>query len=507
MTLHEQQTLPIEVLMRIKPHIAMALAFVCILIVAPVSHATQTRVDSMGGGIKHWTIDDEVNVFDFPSLLVNYGNQAYIDNLTLSIDDEGNPSYPNMRFGYHAQLGDDMVFAIYGGVINSNTRDLGDGFSMGGNAVTGSAHLGVGGQASAAPFVDPGPADESMVGDSAANNVDFNLGMMYALQLGANMRLGVMLNLFRDNGDVELPEGDGKVDRGAWLMDLGVGFGMELEGVDMDFNVGMTYGSIEDYRDVRAYDVDGAPISDQFGNPVYVPMVEHWIVDSHMAIRANGRAVVDFYGDTKLVPYFGLSYISQEISHGQTPDGAWIRNPIGTWDGLDFVVGTDVRIEPFKDVVVSPGLGIRLVQQTREGRQNQQDPVTGRVVNVQEVVTDRDLNRKVSGPFYGIAVDVKVLDWMDFRFGASQSVDFYESATATNLGEGIQTLTEHSEVVTHVATGLGFNVPVEDSVLRMDINVNPLQLLRIPHLWSGETMGAIANNGQYGVSASIQYDW
>ena len=101
----------------------------------------------------------------------------------------------------------------------------------------------------------------------------------------------------------------------------------------------------------------------------------------------------------------------------------------------------------------------------------------------------------------------KVLDWMEFRFGAAQSVDFYESATATNLGEGIQTLTEHSEVVTHVATGLGFNVPVEDSVLRMDINVNPLQLLRIPHLWSGETMGAIANNGQYGVSASIQYDW
>jgi hypothetical protein len=40
------------------------------------AHATQSNICAMGGGAKLWTVEDDRNVFDFPSLLVRYGQNV-----------------------------------------------------------------------------------------------------------------------------------------------------------------------------------------------------------------------------------------------------------------------------------------------------------------------------------------------------------------------------------------------------------------------------------------------
>ena len=136
--------------------LALLVAFAGVVLFATSAMATQARLDSMGGGWKSWTVEDETNIFDFPALLVRWGNLAHIDNITAV--DNGKDTYPNMRFGYHGQLTDDMVLAFYGGVVNSRTRGVGDGYDVAGNAFTGRSSLGVGDQASQAQSANGGMA-------------------------------------------------------------------------------------------------------------------------------------------------------------------------------------------------------------------------------------------------------------------------------------------------------------------------------------------------------------
>ena len=55
--------------MKLTHRLAALAAGAALVLTGGQALATQTRVDSMGGGVKHITVDDEVNVFDFPALL------------------------------------------------------------------------------------------------------------------------------------------------------------------------------------------------------------------------------------------------------------------------------------------------------------------------------------------------------------------------------------------------------------------------------------------------------
>ncbi len=425
--------------------------------------ATESRIHSMGGGVKLWTVEDESNIFDFPSLLTRWGNRVYIDNLQPG-ESEGE-SFPNGRFGFHYNLSDETVLAFIGVHANSSTRPAGGGFNVAGNAINGFSTLGVSFQASQAGDAAGGSTEGMLVSGDAIGNTDFRYGIMFATQLGASTRFGLMLNFAADNGDVESP-GDAERDQGAMLFDIGLGLGVDLSGSELELSAGLELGFFDDARD-EADAGSGLP-GDQ---------LEHF-TGSHFALRLNARWTFDFFDQTKIVTYaqFAIGSQSVELSNALAPV------PSGSWSGLNFMTGADLRIEPFQDVVVSPGLGIMVTQQTLEGTN----------------VVDRDADLLLGLPFYGIGVDLKLADWFDMRFGASQ---YIMALRQSQTAGGITATGSESDVITSFAWGFGLNLPVAESMLAIDFSVNPDFFINGPHVLTGNTTGPFAFN------AAVRYDW
>ncbi|MCC6619904.1 MAG: hypothetical protein IT385_01535 [Deltaproteobacteria bacterium] len=427
--------------------------------------ATESRIHSMGGGVKLWTVEDESNIFDFPSLLTRWGNRVYIDNLQPGAD--GDELFPNGRFGFHYNLSDDTVLAFIGVHANSSTRGAGNGFNIAGNAVNGLSTLGVAFQASQATLGDgqQGTNEGMQFSGDAIGNTDFRYGIMFGTQLGASTRFGVMLNFAGDDGDVDSP-GDAEIDQGAMLFDLAIGLGVDLSGSELELSAGLELGFFDDARD----ELDAG--SGQPGD-----LLEHF-TGSHFGLRINGRWTFDFFDQTKIVTYaqFAIGSQSVELSNALTPV------PQGSWSGLGFTLGADLRIEPFQDVVVSPGLGILIAQQTLEGRD----------------IVDRDADLLLGLPFYGIAVDLKLASWFDLRFGAQQ---FVSSLRQSQTANGTTVTGDAADVFTTFAWGFGLNLPVAESTLALDFSINPAFFTNGPHVLTGNATGAFAFN------AAARYNW
>lgn len=453
-----------------KQRILAVLACLSLVAAATPALATQSRINAMGGHYKAITIEDETNIFVLPSLLVRYGNLTYIDNVHQGLS--------NTVFGFHYSLTDNMVLAIYGGRINAGTRGTGDGFAAGGNAITGGSALGAGAQASQASLAGGGTTGvTSPVTNQSAANVDYKIGLLYALNLGATARLGLMVNILGDDADVEQPTG-ARVDQGALLIDLAAGFGLDFAAGELDLSVGFEIGAFGDERD-------------GFNQRRQTPdtLVENFAVDRHFGFRLEARGNFDFFDQSHIVPFLRMHVGSQEVSNKNLPLGTV---QTGAWKAFDLTIGSDIVFEPFENVFVAPGIGLRFAQQTLEGSQG---PAAGRATSV-----DRDLDRKISLPFYSIGVDVKLLSWLDFRFGAWQSVDFNRASVTQG---GTTTERRSSDVVTEIKTGVGINLPVAESTLSLDIDINPLYWVNGPDFLTG----AGNTTGNFGVSGAIKYDW
>jgi|GEM_PF-2237169 len=445
---------------------------------APQALATGTRIDSMGGEAKYWTVEDEVNIFDFPSLLVRYGNMTYADNI--------NAAFANTRFGFHLGIGDDFVLAAFGGRINSTTRTTGTGFDVAGNSFTGASGVGVGQQAGLAGAALGGPQGEGMNSFTATNpfagptaqnitDVDLKFGLIAALNIGETMRLGLMINALGDDGDTEQPENGAQHDRGALLMDIALGFGLDLVNAELELTLGVEFGFLEDFRDA--------------GNAVtgaQEDLLQHWTA-SHFGLRFNARFRYDFDEQYKLIAYLGFNYGSQSVEQLNVNPAVPPGFVGGEWGGLDLKLGADLRMELFEDVFVVPGIGMRWAQISLSGGG----------------FTDRDVDRLLSLPYYSVGVDLKVFDWLDLRFGAVQSIDFIRNSTTGAAAPGAPTSTTEnraSDVRTTLNTGVGIHVPINESMLSLDVNVNPLFWVTGPDFISGTGPG-------FGVSGAIKYDW
>ncbi len=430
-------------------------------LLATSASATEARIEAMGGGIKLWTIEDESNIFDFPSLLERWGNRVYLDNLG------GGGDFPNGRFGFHYNLSDETVLAVIGAHSNATTRGIGNGFIGTGNALTGGQALGIAFQASQAGDTGDGASTSpAVVGGDAIGNVDFRYGLMFATTLGAKTRFGVSLNVLGDNADIDAPN-NAQVDQGALLFDLGFGFGFDFEGSELELSAGLEIGSLEDNRD-EPEAVSGVP-----GN-----LLEHWS-GSHFGFRLQGRWTIDFFDQTKIVAYSQFLLGSQSVDRINT---ASIPPESGAYSAMAFTLGADLRIEPFQDVIVSPGLGFFFAQQTIDG----------------PVVVDRDADLLFGLPFYGLGVDLRLASWVDMRFGAQQFVTSLRESTTEG---GITTTASTTDVTTTFAWGLGFNVPVAESTLAIDLALNPTFLTNGPHVLTGNATGPFALN------AGMRYSW
>ena len=427
------------------------------------SRATEARIDSMGGGVKLWTIEDESNIFDYPSLLVRWGNRVYIDNLHPGT--EGGELFPNGRFGFHYNLSDDTVIAFVGSHTNSVTRPVGSGFVPTGNAFTGGQAFSVAFQASLASDVG-GDVGDGTVGADALGYVDQRYGILFATQLGAKTRFGLSFNVAGDNADIESPNVS-QVDQGALLFDIALGLGVDLDGSELELSAGVEFGILEDFRD-EADAISGVP-----GD-----LLEHWS-GSHFGLRLNGRWTFDFFDQTKIVAYTQFMLGSQSIDLINT---ASIPAESGSYSGLSFALGADLRIEPFQDVIVSPGLGFLISQQTVEGPN----------------VIDRDADRLLSLPFYGLGVDLKLTDWFRMRFGANQYVNMLRQSQTSG---GVTATVATSDVITSFAWGFGLNLPVAESNLAIDFSLNPTFFNNGPHVLTGNATGPFALN------AGVRYNW
>ena len=445
-------------------------------IAVPHASATGTRLDSMGGEAKYWTVEDEVNIFDFPSLLVRHGNMTYADNI--------NGGFANTRFGFHLQVSEDLVLAAFGGSINSSTRPVGTGFDVAGNAFTGASGLGVGAQASLAGAAAGGPVGVQQNAFTAANpfaaggatqsitNVDLKIGLIAALTIADKYRVGLMINALGDDGDTEQPDDGGEHDRGAMLMDIAVGFGMDLTDMELEIAIGIEFGILEDYRD-GPNALTGAATD----------LLQHWTAD-HIGLRVNARYRYDVDEQYKLIAYLGFNWGSQSVEQTNVNPAVPPGFFGGDYSGVDLKLGVDMRMELFEDVFVVPGIGMRWAQISVSGGG----------------ITDRDVDRLLSLPYYSIGVDLKVLPWLDLRFGAVQSIDFIRNSNTGVLGPGITQEERSSDVRTGLNTGVGINVPINESVLSLDVNVNPLFWVQGPDFISGTGPG-------FGVSGAIKYDW
>ena len=436
------------------------------------AHATQVRLDAMGGGFKYWTMEDETNVFDFPELLVRWGDLTSIDNLSLV---SGNIPGANTRFAIHYQLTDDVVIAAFGGRIDSSTRapSTTSGYAAAGNPYTGTSSLSVGGEASAAGGAQGGSATARGNGDpDPLYNVDLKVGLGFAVKLGERMRLGATLSIMGDNADVEQPDQDSaqvQKDQGAMIIDFGLGFGVDITPKhELEVGLGLEFGWLEDARD----SVD--PTSGQF-----VDLEEHWSA-THLGVRINARHTFHITKKMALVSYARFLIGSQEVKN-EFVLAANAQN--GSWDAFDIHAGTDLRLEVAKDVWVVPGVGIRYAQQTLEG--------VGSI--------DRDLDRILTLPYYGVGVDIRVFEWLDFRFGAQQFVNLYRVSRTPQGQDTVEV--QASDVITTVSTGLGFNVAIGESTLSLDVNINPNFWLNGIYIVSGATTNPFA------LTTALKFDW
>ena len=293
---------------------------------------------------------------------------------------------------------------------------------------------------------------------------------MFATTIGASTRLGFMLNVAADNDDVEQPTGS-MVDRGGLLLDLGVGLGLDFSGSELELSAGLGFGFADDRRDgVNA--ATGQTIE----------LLEHEGT-SQFGFRLGARWIFDFFNQSKIVTYTQFLYGSQTVENLNAAPGSPV--PLGAYTGLAFTLGADLRIEPFEDVLVSPGLGVRFAQQTLEGTTQ----------------VNRDADLLMSLPFYGVAVDLRVASWLDVRFGASQSVDLLRDSDTNVLGLGLTSQRDYATVNTHFAFGLGLNLPVGESAMSFDLDLNPEWLLNGPEFLTGNATSS------FGLSGALKYAW
>jgi len=463
----EAGSVPPEVPMKLCPSaLALGALVVATLHAAPAT-ATQSRINAMGGGVKRWTIEDSINIFDFPSLLVRHGNETYIDNLSVG------DGFPNGRFGFHYNLGDDTVLAIFGGHVSSASRAptaltgagtaFDTGFFPAGNLITGSQSLGVGYEASQAPEADGGS-----LGNIGA--VELRYGLMFATVIGTSTRLGVAFTFAADNDDVEQPTGS-KIDRGGMLFDIGLGLGLDFTGSELELTAGVAFGFADDLRDAT-----------NLATNQNIELLDHTST-SDFGLRVGARWTFDFFNQSKIVTYTQLLFGSQSTTKLNVVPGSPV--PTGSYSGIHWVLGADLRLEPFEHVIVSPGLGIRFAQQTLEG--------TSQI--------NRDADLMMSLPFYGVAVDLRVADWLAVRFGASQSVDIIRDSDTNVSGVGVTNQRDYSDVNTRFAMGLGFQIPVAESTLSIDLDVNPDWLVNGPDFVTG------AATSGFGLNGALRYAW
>lgn len=395
-------------------------ALTAVLTCAAVSaSATESRIQSLGGGEKQFTVLDDRNIFHLPAELVKYGTWTAIEI--------GAPGFTS--FAIHYNFNPSVVLAVYG---SSQDR--------------------------AAVNVNAGGVSVNQSSDAANKGLSGQLHkatVFMGFDLGAT-RLGAKLGIWGSKQSTSTEDNDPDTDTGPLIINFGFGAGFAIGSSDLDLGLDIVYGSPTD---------KGGGEDNSTG--------------SEFGIGLLARLNVPFSGPHEIVPFLKLdtAFANSELK----ADGS--HKFTGT--RFDLEAGIDIRLNLGDGIIVQPGVGLG----------NNHSGVSDDDPNGDSDTTPTDTSFNDFFLFYNVAVDVKITDWLDLRFGGSQRINFEK--VNVDVGGNFNNSTSKNYVDHKLATGVGFNLPAGFSI---DIEVNKEWWKGGPYLLTGTAR-------DFGMNAALSKDW
>lgn len=294
-----------------KMHTRFLAAALGLLVAAPAM-ATQSRINSLSGQEKTFTIRDEANIYGLPQFLVDHGNEVDVDAAA-----GGNYGRMNVRYA----LTDEAVLLLYG--VRSPWMPVATVATINGN--TPQTVAGVGGAMTAQ---DP-------------TNHQFGIG--FGMKVGEAMRLGARIEIGGARDDA-----DGNNLNSNTMFGLNFGLGFDLgESNSLDFGLTLRLGSFVDFE-------GGA---------------DRWVSEANTGFGLLGKGEFQVHQIAKLVPYLNLDYTGVTIGHAVRGDEVGIGNEAkkGIVSNTLFKLGADLAINPAERVLIQPGVGLGIWFSSAEG--------------------------------------------------------------------------------------------------------------------------------------------
>ncbi len=281
------------------------------LLAAAPAMATQSRINSLSGSEKSYTIRDEANIYGLPQFLVDHGNEVDVDNAA-------GGAYGRMNIRY--SLSDEAVLLLFG--VRSPWLAVTNRATVGGNTPAGQAGFTPG-------FQDP---------------VNHQFGIGFGTKLGESLRLGTTIAI---GGSKNSTDANNQQDATMFQLNFGLGFDLG-ETNSLDFGIRLEIGS---FTNVEAG-------SDRF------------ISDGLFSFGLLAKGEFQVHPIAKIVPYFKLDIDSFAILHAVHTQFPTHETRRGAISNTRVQLGADLAINPAERVLVQPGLGLMFQQSVAEGNPN-----------------------------------------------------------------------------------------------------------------------------------------
>jgi len=427
--------------------ILMIAALLCVL--PNPAHATDTRIHSMGGKEKAFTVFDEANVFFLPATLLNFPNTVYVDaGLSREYADGLNVPY-NIGFAGQFGLSENTILGFYGSNLSRYVSGDVMARAFSGEGLWGTEYSEVWHEFS----------DKDKTGEQAIHNANYMGTLMFGQRFGKKVRFGLLLSLWGDSYSVDDPD-TAYVDKGGTWFQGAIGLGVDLtHKSSFDIGLKLDFGSFDDGK---------------YSEGNKVTRIKS---DTHFGLDLLVRGNFDI-GGKKLIPFVKAAYMQGGVELNQ--DGA-VRDEFYQFK-LD--IGADFQLQPLENVFIYPGFGLTVYQEKiQEGLlSDQQDGLPGgmNLVNKNTVIA----------PFFSVALDAHVATWCAIRLGLRQfiSVGYWEDAAEAG---------KDNDVLTDFTVGLAFMF----SGFTVDFSIDPVLLLRGPYFITGK------GYDQFALQGALKYTW
>lgn len=417
--------------------VRFCLVAVLTMLLPGLAGATETRLQSMGGGSLYYSLPDEASVFIFPSLISSFPDTTFI---------EGAAEWPGAEAG--AAPEGDLPYQVGGTVF----LDLGSKHYFGFHGGSYSTHVGDGTLTLAfdrwtqltKDSLKITAADRELLytGNTAINNAA-QAGTLFYGRRFTGSRLGAMVSFWTDTLE---RTNSGKTERryGGTLVDGRIGFGGDISKTDsFDMAIAGGYGTYGD----DTLNPDG-----KLGTRLKA--------DPSWNIGLDARARLKAFKGNYLVPYLTVGYGGEGVAWNVAVADA----PSYSSKAFLIAAGLDLTIQPLENFFIVPGVGVSYSMVTVSGGGS---AGSGTVIDAS----------RFSLPVFGLAVEAPLADWLCLRFGMRHWM-YSQSFKDSGKEEKLRT----SE--TTFGTGLGMRF----ASLSMDFMLDPQFWTKGPYAVSGQAL-------------------